>query len=945
MSSEKEIRQKLIDEKLRAAGWSMENGNLVNEQYLPPTSPNLVKEKKESAESYTLHSSEKRFADYAMLDKDQRPIAILEAKNDGRSPLDGLEQVAEYADCIFAQIRKHPFIFLSNGNETYFWDREYYPPRKVSNIYTLEDMERVRDLRLYTQPLHIFKPEPAIVEREYQIQAIQTIVDGIKQRKHKFLLVMATGTGKTRTVIALIDLLIRAKRVNRVLFLADRRELVRQASQAFKEFLPNEPLHWIENGIKQDEATIHLATYPGMMQVLSQVSTGYYDLIIADESHRSIYNRYQAIFTHLDAIHIGLTATPTDFIDHNTFQLFDCFDARPTFAYPFETAVEEDYLVTFKVLEASTRFQITGIRGKELPAEFQRQIEEQGLDPGEIDFEGSDLERRVTNTGTNDQIVREFMQHARTDALGLPAKSIFFAVSHRHALELFESFNRLYPGLQTRGLAKVIDSRMERSEIVLDAFKTKDMPRVAISVDMLDTGIDVPAIQNLVFAKPVYSQVKFWQMIGRGTRLWHDPITGASKNDFLIIDHWNNFAYFDIHPERGNESYLSEPLQTRLFRLRLQRLAILQTQGNEPLSQETRASLEIMLAELACANNIQVNEQKVYLSQQVFLDLQLIQHDPAKKNHLERVIAPLMRFLPNVNAHILRFGIHTEELILALLEDKSERFPRLREQIMDDLQRLPEGLPEVQAQEALLTQASNALFWNPPILGRILRLQREIAPLMRFRLAEPRNLIKLRLPDQMQRRRWITYGPAGEGAFADQYRSQVETYVKSLAAQEPTLDKLKRQRQLTANEFAALTDLLNKPDLFIREEILQQVYEHPEMRLVDFILSILEGKTDQLPSRVQTIEEAFQQFLKQRPRFTQAQRQFVYALRNLLHQQALSGIRTPLTPERLTQIPFKRIGQPENLFSTQDLEILLQFVNYQISQIIEDTGGKEHKQA
>jgi type I restriction enzyme, R subunit len=469
MSSEKDIRQ-LIDEKLRAAGWSVEKGNLITEYYLPKLSSQTII--KDSSEPSSSPSPKKRFADYVMLDKDKQPIAILEAKNNAEdtSPLQGLEQVAEYADRMFAQTGKRPFIFLSNGDQTYFWDREFYPPREVSNIYRLEDMERLRELRLYAQPLHLIRPDPAIVERDYQLQAIQTIIDGIKQRKNKFLLVMATGTGKTRTIIALIDLLIRAKRISRVLFLADRRELVRQASLAFKEFLPSEPLHWIENGVKKDDATIHLATYPGMMQVLSQVSTGYYDVIIADESHRSIYNRYQAIFTHFDAMQIGLTATPTDFIEHDTFQLFDCFDNIPTFEYPFETAVTNDHLVSFKVLEAKTHFQIEGIRGNALPAEFQRQLEELNLDPGEIDFEGSDLERKVTNTGTNDQIVAEFMKHARTDAIGLPAKTIIFAVSHRHALELFESFNRLYPLLQVRGLAKVIDSRMERAEKTLDDF-------------------------------------------------------------------------------------------------------------------------------------------------------------------------------------------------------------------------------------------------------------------------------------------------------------------------------------------------------------------------------------------------------------------------------------------------------------------------------------------
>ncbi len=627
VSNEKEIREKLIDEKLRKAGWNPENNTLVK-GYVSPEEHSLTA--KESSAHRVSSPAQKRSTTYALRDKGQQPIALLEASYEDTSPLDHQEQAAQVAKDIFTRTRKQPFIFLSNGEKTYFWDREYSSPREVNGVYRLEDMERLRDLRLYAQPLHLIQPDLAIVEREYQLNAIKTVVDGIKLRKRKFLLVMATGTGKTRTVIALIDLLIRAKRIRRVLFLADRRELVRQASQAFKEFLPGEPQQRVENGTKNDEATIHLATYPGMMQALDQISPGYYDLIVADESHRSIYKRYKTIFTHFDALQIGLTATPTDFIEHNTYELFDCSDHAPTFEYPFETAIAEDNLVNFKVLEAKTRFQIEGIHGRELPDEIRQLMKEQGIDEGEIDFENTDFERKVTNTGTNDEIVREFMQQARKDALGLPAKSILFAVSHRHALELQASFKRLYPGLQERGLAQVIDSRVQQAEKFLEDFKTRDMPRVAISVDMLDTGVDVPAIQNLVFAKPVYSQVKFWQMVGRGTRLWRDPVTGARKNDFLIIDHWNNFTYFKLNPE-GEVPYPDEPLLSRLFRLRIERLLTLKKQsGNEALIQETQKTLEEMLEALSHVENIQVNAQRVYLSQQALDDLYALQQEGAE---------------------------------------------------------------------------------------------------------------------------------------------------------------------------------------------------------------------------------------------------------------------------------------------------------------------------
>jgi type I restriction enzyme R subunit len=238
-----------------------------------------------------------------------------------------------------------------------------------------------------------------------------------------------------------------------------------------------------------------------MMRVYQELSPGYYDMIVADESHRSIYNRYKAIFDHFDALQLGLTATPTDYIDHNTFELFECPDGLPTFYYPYEQAVEEEYLAKYRVLDAQTTFQIEGIKAGQLPPEIQRQLEKQGIELSEIDFEGSDLERRVVNLGTTNAMVQEIMEKCRKDASGaLPAKTIIFAMSHAHAMELYHSFNRRYPALQARGLARVIDSHIERADKILDDFKYKDMPRIAISVDMLDTGIDVPRIQNLVFA-------------------------------------------------------------------------------------------------------------------------------------------------------------------------------------------------------------------------------------------------------------------------------------------------------------------------------------------------------------------------------------------------------------------------------------------------------------
>lgn len=644
MYSEAETRQNLIDGQLAKAGWSYQQRNVLDE-FLLADVINQVKEQQ------GIYQTKREYVDYVLKGRDGRPLAIVEAKRTSRDALAGKRQASDYADRIRTSHDFEPFIFLSNGEKTYFWDRRC-PVREVSGFYTEDDLARLAFQRQYREDLNQFSPSRKTVDRLYQFEAIKRVTEALDQGQRKFLLVMATGTGKTRTVIALIDLLMRAKWVQRVLFLADRRELVRQALGDFKEHIPDETRARIEGREVDSTARIHVATYPSIMQVHQQLSPGYYDLIIADESHRSIYNRYGALFQHFDALQLGLTATPTDYIDHNTFELFECPDGLPTFYYPYNTAVDEGYLVNYRVLESQTTFQLQGIKAGQLPPELQRQLEAQGIDLSELNFEGSDLERRVTNSGTNDALVKEFMAKCRKDATGKPAKTIIFAMSHRHAIKIWKSFNRLYPDLQRRGLAEVIESQMERAERTLDDFKRKSMPRVAISVDMLDTGIDVPSMQNLVFAKPVFSQVKFWQMIGRGTRLWTDPQTREKKADFLIIDFWNNFAYFNMNPE-GEVANSTEPLPVKLFRLRLEKLALLRSQGETEAITITLTQLQQMLAQLP-HDNVNVRSHLTELAEltklEAWEDL-----DAPKTEHLSVGIAPLLRFLPDISLPVTTY--------------------------------------------------------------------------------------------------------------------------------------------------------------------------------------------------------------------------------------------------------------------------------------------------
>ncbi|MCC9630478.1 DEAD/DEAH box helicase family protein [Blastopirellula sp. JC732] len=869
-----------------------------------------------------VHESGNEFADYALTNSRKQPLAIVEAKRSSRNALEGERQASDYADRVLQKEGIEPYIFLANGNEIWFHDRSLYPVRKVSGFFTQDDLERLHHLRKFRTPTEDSDISEGIAGRGYQIQAIRTVAERIEAARRRFLLVMATGTGKTRTIIGLVDLLSRCQWIQKVLFLADRRELVKQALDAFKEHLPNVPRDWIEAGNVDPAARILASTYPGMMTAYQRLSPGFFDLIIFDESHRSIYNRYRAIPDHFDAIHVGLTATPTDFIDHNTFELFECEDGLPSFYYGLEEAIKDKYLVPYRPIHvAKTQFQVEGLKPGLLPPEVEAQLREQGIDPSELDFDGTDFERRVTNTGTNDAIVREFMDVSIKDASGtLPAKTIIFAVSHNHALEIYQSFNRLYPDLQRRGLAKVIDSHMERAEKTLDDFKNRGFPRVAISVDMLDTGIDVPAIRNLVFAKPVFSQVKFWQMIGRGTRTWTDPVSGEEKKDFLIIDHWDNFAYWQVNTEGGEDSEPVEPLPTGIFRLRLEALEILAGRDQMESANQELASLQAILRALPL-DNINVAPHTDEIEQLIMSADGWLPMDEAKHQRLSLTIAPLLRFSTAFSYVMLQFERTTEKLIIAQLSSDEGEVARLSNRVREDLSLLPRDIPEVRAVLDVLDEVTADKYWEGLNWERLRRIQEVFTPLMRFRSRRRGGgqMIKLSVRDYIRDRHWIVFGPSGEGAFVETYRQQVEAYILDLTEQSPALQKLRDGEELTEEELNSIASLLERPDLFITEDRLREAYEFPDADLKGFLSHILGVAA--LPSREKQVSEAFDKWIASNQRLNATQLMFIRTLRQfVLSRPAITSI------EDFNQPPLNRIGDPRKLFSPQQLNEILALV-------------------
>ena len=711
-----------------------------------------------------------------------------------------------------------------------------------------------------------------------------------------------------------MDVLMRGRWAKRVLFLVDRIALQEQALGAFRDFLPSEP-RWPQEGEKlfSRDRRIYVTTYPTMLNLIqagttakSYISPFFFDVVIADESHRSLYNVYKQVLGYFCAVRLGLTATPKDHVDHDTFKLFDCAVHDPTFAYSYEEAVEHDppYLNDFEVLRVRSKFQLEGIEGGTLAPSVQKQLIAEGQDIEEIDFEGTDLERKVTNAGTNALIVREFMEESIKDPSGvLPGKSIFFAISKGHARRLQELFDRMYPehaGKLCRVL--VSDDRFVYGKGgLLDQFKTKDMPRVAISVDMLDTGVDVHEVVNLVFAKPVYSFVKFWQAIGRGTRVLDaDPAKRRpwcqDKDKFLIIDCWGNFEFFKMNPE-GREPGSQVPLPVRLFRSRLDKLEAALAAGREDIASKVKDDLRQDIAALS-PNNVVVAESSGDLAA-VAEDAFWTHLKGEDIGFLRSVIAPVLRARSDADFKAMRFETGVVELTTALLAESEETFEAIKESIIEQVSELPLTVNIVAKEQDLIEEVQRPHFWSSPTDDKLRELAARLSPLMRFRQRRRDPMMRLDIGDLVALKEWIEFGPEHERMTSSAYRTRVEAAVRALVKDNPVLQKLQVGEAVTDAEIAELARLLQEQDPFVTEAMLRKVYDHKTARFLQFIRHIL--GLEELASWSETITRAFDEFIAAHNTLTALQIRFLQTLRTFILQNGRVERRD------LIDAPFTRI--------------------------------------
>jgi type I restriction enzyme, R subunit len=794
--NEAETRDRYIDLLLREAGWALDKPD--DTEFRVEGMPN---------------NEGIGFVDYVLWGADGKPLGLVEAKRTRQDSRVGQQQAKLYADCLEARFGQRPVIFYSNGYEHWIWDDTRYPPRQIGGFYKRDELELVIQRRTGRKKLGSEAISRKIVERPYQHRAIRNVARSFEQDgERKALLVMATGSGKTRTVIALVDLLMRAGWVKRVLFLADRVALVNQAAGAFKAHLPDAaPVNLVTE--RTSEGRVFLSTYPTMMNLIdgkqegkAKFGPGHFDLIVIDEAHRSVYQRFRAIFEYFDSFLVGLTATPKDEIDKNTYSLFDLEDGVPTDAYSLDEAVADGWLVPPKAISVPLKIVRSGLRYDDLSDEEKDQWDmlEWGEDEIPDSVEAAEVNKRLFNEDTVDRVIAHLMQNGIKveggDRLG---KTIIFAKNQDHAYFIERRFSAAYPALAGH-FARVITYKTGAyAQTLIDDFSKKNKdPHIAISVDMLDTGIDVPEIVNLVFFKQIRSKTKFWQMMGRGTRLCEDLFgPGQHKEFFRVFDYCQNLEFFGANPEL-KEAGSAKSLSERLFAARIDLVRALDEKSHKPggLSEAQQApyvpgdesppreaviqagALKTLQDTVTGLNldNFLVRQRRraveKYREPNAWVPI-----DDEKRKELVEEIAPLPAEKSLGTEEAKRFDLLMFSLQLALLKG-SKRFDTLRKQLLEIASALEDqmGIPAIAHQAVLIEEIQTDLWWEGVTV-----------PLL--------ELVRLRLRDLVQHieksRKAVVYSN-----FADEIGDGVEHLLPQVGEADFARFKQKARHFLKAHE-------------------------------------------------------------------------------------------------------------------------------------------------
>jgi type I restriction enzyme, R subunit len=799
--SEAETRRLFIDVMLAEAGWPLDQ---VRDREYPVTGmPNR---------------DGKGYIDYVLWGADGLPLAVVEAKRTTKSAQVGQQQAKLYADCLGAEFGRRPMVFYSNGYRHWIWDDAAgYPPREIQGFYTRDELELLIQRRQTRLPLPSAPVDAAIVERYYQTRAIKAVGAAFDKKEREALLVMATGSGKTRTVIALVDQLMKANWVKRILFLADRTALVNQAANAFKTHLPSVTTVNLVTE-RATDGRVYVSTYPTILNLINDVDAGqrrfgpgYFDLVVIDEAHRSVYQKYRAIFDWFDSYLVGLTATPKDEVDHNTYRLFNLEDGVPTDAYGLDEAVGDGFLVPPFGVSVGTKFLRSGIRYDDLSEPEKDEWDAldwgDGGPPDAIDSE--ELNRFLFNEDTVDKVLATLMTEgykvAGGDRLG---KTIIFAKNQDHADFIEKRFNAAYPEYGGE-FARVITHAATYAQDLIDKFSQPEKsPHIAISVDMLDTGIDVPEVVNLVFFKMVRSKSKFWQMIGRGTRLRPDLFgPGHDKKDFFVFDFCGNLEYFS-QDLPGSEGSLQKSLTQRLFESRLGLVLGLDRAGAEP---ELRESTARWLHDVVAGMNLENFLVRAH-RQQVEAWASWDRWATVSKDDATEILEHLGGLPSTVrdpDEDAKRFDLLVLRRQLAQIEGDAVASERIRETVQAIAAALlpKKNIPSVAEQLELLDEVAGDEWWVDVTLSMLEVMRVRLRGLVRLVEKTRQNPVYTDFEDTLDEAQLVDLPQVTSGMNWERFRAKAAAYLKE-HEDHVALQKLRRNKQLTQEDLNSLAAML-----------------------------------------------------------------------------------------------------------------------------------------
>lgn len=802
--SEYETRKRYIDVELKLAGWSFDSD--IIEEVEVSNMPN---------------NAGIGYVDYVLYGDNGKPIAVVEAKRTSKDPKIGQQQAKLYADCLEQESGQRPVIFFTNGFDSFIWD-DYsgYSERRIFGFYKKEELQLLVDRRTSKISLKHIDIKDEVSSRYYQKEAIINVCEAMEKRQRKMLLVCATGTGKTRTAISIVDVLSRHNWVKNVLFLADRKALVKQAKNNFSKLLPNLTLcNLLDNRDNPETSRMVFSTYPTMMNAIDDTKSkdgkklftpGHFDLIIVDESHRSIYRKYRAIFEYFDASLVGLTATPKDEIDKNTYSIFDLENGVPTYAYEYEKAVEDGFLVDYSTIEVKSKIMEDGIKYDELSEEEKEEFENTFDDDENIDKEvsSSAVNQWLFNADTIDLVLNKLMVDGlRVEGREKLGKTIIFAKNSNHAKAIVDRFNKLYPEY-SGNFAKVIDYSINYVDTLIDDFSNKDkMPQIAVSVDMLDTGIDIPEILNLVFFKKVRSKTKFCQMIGRGTRLCPDLLgVGEDKEEFLIFDFCNNFEFFRMNP-KGFEGSGSETLTEKLFNIKINIIKELQ---DLKYCDTEYVNLRKELVNEALKSIRGFNEDN-FLVKMVLRYIHKYKDEKQWAALTTESVNELKKYVSNVipskkdDELAKRFDLVMYAIQLAYLQGTNPT--RGIKSIITTCERLSKlgTIPEIKEKKAIIERVIEVEFWENTNIFEIDVVRQALRELIRYLERETQQIYYTKFNDM------IIAETKGSSIYnvndLKNYKKKVEYYLKEYK-DEMAIYKLRNNKKLTKDDISYLEDVM-----------------------------------------------------------------------------------------------------------------------------------------